>query len=86
MSIGNKGNYRLKQIQLRHFYQTGQKAGLREQEMDNIFSDLAAQVYNATAEAAALAADAGMPKSTSEPILAAVNKRAGVIQKPLIKE
>ncbi len=86
MPIGNKGYYRLKQIQLRHFYQTGQKAGLREQEMDNIFSDLAAQVYNATEEVAALAADAGMPKSTSEPILAAVNKRARIIQKPLIKE
>ena len=86
MSIGNKGYYRLKQIQLRHFYQTGQKAGLREQEMDNIFSGLAAQVYNSTAEVAALVADAGMPKSTFEPILAAVNKRAIIIQKPLIKE
>ena len=54
--------------------------------MDNIFSGLAAQVYNATEEVAALAADAGIPKSTSEPILAAVNKRARIIQKPLIKE
>ncbi len=81
MSIGNKGYYRLKQIQLRHFYQTGQKAGLREQEMDDIFSGLAAQLDDAIAEVAALAADAGMPESTSEPILAAVNKRAGMIQK-----
>ncbi len=79
MAVGNKNHYRLKQIQLRHFYQTGQKAGLREQDMDSIFSDLAAQVDDAIAEAATLAADAGMPESTSGPILAGVSKRAGMI-------
>jgi len=47
MAIGNKGYYRLQQIQLRHFYQTGHKAGL--------------------------------PKSTSGPILAGMNERAGMI-------
>ena len=82
MSVGDKGYYRLKQIQLRHFYQTGQKSGLREQDMDGIFSDLAAQMDNAMAEAAALAAGVGMPESTSGPILAAVNKRAGMIRHP----
>ncbi len=40
MVLGDKGYYRLSQIQLRHFYQTGQKAGLHEQDMENIFSDL----------------------------------------------
>jgi serine/threonine-protein kinase HipA len=80
MSIGNKGYYRLKQIQLRHFYQTGQKAGLREQDMDGIFSVLATKMESAIAEAAGLAAEAGMPESTSGPILAAVNKRAGMMQ------
>jgi serine/threonine-protein kinase HipA len=79
MALGNKNYYRLKQIQLRHFYQTGQKAGLREQDMDSVFSGLAAQRDDAIAEAAALAADAGMPESTSEPILASVNKRAGMV-------
>lgn len=79
MAIGNKGYYRLNQIQLRHFYQTGQKAGLREQDMDSIFSDLAARMDDAIAETAALAAGVGMPESTSEPILAGVNKRAGMI-------
>ena len=47
--------------------------------MDSIFSDLVAQMDTAIAEAATLAADAGMPESTSEPILAAVSKRAGMI-------
>jgi len=76
MAIGNKGYYRLNQIQLRHFYQTGQKAGLREQDVDSIFSDLAARMENAIVEATALVVDAGMPASTVEPILAGVNKRA----------
>jgi len=79
MPLGNKNYYRLKQIQLRNFYQTGQKAGLREQDMSNIFSGLTVRMDDAIAEVAALAADAGMPESTSEPILASVNKRAGML-------
>jgi serine/threonine-protein kinase HipA len=83
MSVGNGGYYRLKQIQIRHFYQTGQKAGLREQVMGEIFSGLVEQMDDVIAETAALAADAGMPEATSEPILAAVRKRAGMIQRAL---
>jgi serine/threonine-protein kinase HipA len=79
MSLGDKGYYRLSQIQLRHFSQTSQKAGLHEQDMESIFSDLAARMEGAIAEAAALAADANMPESTSGPILAGVSKRAGMI-------
>ena len=79
MAIGDKGYYRLNQIQLRHFYQTGQKAGLREQDMDNIFFDVVARMNDAIVEAAALAADAGMPELSSGPILDGVNKRAGMI-------
>ncbi len=82
MSIGDKGYYRLKQIQLRHFYQTGQKAGLRKRDMDSIFSGLAMQLDDAIAEAARLAADAGMPEATSGPILAAMNNRAEMIGSP----
>ncbi|HEC12063.1 MAG TPA: type II toxin-antitoxin system HipA family toxin [Acidiferrobacteraceae bacterium] len=81
MAVGSKNHYRLKQIQPRHFYQTGQKAGLREQDMDSIFSALTAQMNDAIAEAATMAAKAGMPESTSEPILAGVNKRAEMMQK-----
>ena len=76
MALGDKGYYRLSQIQLRHFYQTGQKTGLREQDMDNIFSELATVMADAIAETAALAAHAGMPESTAAPILAGVSKRA----------
>ena len=80
MALGDKGYYRLRQIQLRHFYQTGQKAGLHAQDMESIFSDLATRMEDAIAEAAALAADAGMPESTSGPILAGVSKRAGMLR------
>lgn len=79
MSVGDNSYYRLQQIQLRHFYQTGQKAGLREQELDELFSTLGAQINDAIAMAVALAGDAGMPESTSEPILAGVTRRAGMI-------
>ncbi|NOZ53163.1 MAG: type II toxin-antitoxin system HipA family toxin [Gammaproteobacteria bacterium] len=79
MAIGDKRYYRLNQIQRRHFYQTGQKAGLREQDMDGIFSSLAERIDNVIAEVAALAADTGMPESTSGPILVGVSKRAGMI-------
>ena len=81
MALGNKNYYRLKQIQLRHFYQTGQKAGLREQDMDSICSSLTTRMDDAISETAALAADAGLPASTSEPILAGVSKRAKIIRK-----
>jgi serine/threonine-protein kinase HipA len=80
MALGDKGYYRLSQIQLRHFYQTGQKAGLREQDMDSIFSDLAARMEDALTDAAAMATYAGMPESTAGPILAGVRKRAGMIR------
>ena len=79
MALGDKGYYRLNQIQLRHFYQTGQKAGLQEQDMESIFSGLVSRMEGAITEAAAMAADAGMPESTAGPILAGVSKRAGMI-------
>lgn len=79
MALGNKNYYRLKQIQPRHFYQTGQKARLREQDMDRIFSELAMRMDDAISEAATLAADVGMPEGTCEAILKGASKRAGMI-------
>ena len=81
MAFGNKTHYRLNQIQLRHFYQTGQKAGLRAQDMEDIFSSLIAGMDDAIAETVALAADAGVPESTTEPILEGVCKRVKTMQK-----
>jgi len=80
MAMGNKGYYQLNQIQPRHFYQTGQKAGLRKQDMDNIFSDLVGRIDEALAGTAALAAKAAVPESTSGPILDAVSRRAEMMR------
>jgi len=79
MSVGERGHYRLKEIQPRHFYQTGQKAGLHRQEMDELFADLTAKMEGALEEVATLAARAGMPESTSGPILATVRGRAKIL-------
>ncbi|MFQ5471051.1 MAG: type II toxin-antitoxin system HipA family toxin [Gammaproteobacteria bacterium] len=81
MAMGDKAYYRLNQIQIRHFYQTGQKAGLQKQDMDNIFNELVARMDGAIAEVSAQAAAHGMPESTSGPILDGVRKRAGMIGK-----
>ena len=53
MPIGNRHNDTLKQIQLRHFYQTGQKARIRKQGIDSIFlgPGLTAQMDRTIAEA-----------------------------------
>jgi serine/threonine-protein kinase HipA len=79
MAVGEKNHYRLQQIQLRHFYQTGQKAGLSREVMEDLFSNLAAQMEKAINDAANSAAAAGMPESTSNPILDGVRKRAEMI-------
>ncbi len=80
MAVGNKNHYRLQQLQIRHFYQTGRKAGLHEQDMDRIFSELGARINDAINEAATTAAAAGMAAATSGPILDGVSKRAAMIQ------
>ncbi len=77
MAVGDKGYYRLNQIQPRHFYQTGKTVGLSEQDMDGLFSDISARIDTVLEEAAALATQAGMPESTAGPILDEVRKRAG---------
>ncbi len=76
MALGNNRHYRIKEIQLRHFYQTGQKAGLRKQDMDDLFSALVSQLDDALAKVGKLAAKAGAPKLTLDSILAGVKKRA----------
>jgi len=80
MAVGNNRHYRIKEIQLRHFYQTGQTAGLQKQDMDDLFSDLVSQLDDAIAKVDKLGIKAGAPKLTLEFILAGVKKRAGLIE------
>jgi serine/threonine-protein kinase HipA len=79
MAVGN-GHYRIKEILLRHFYQTGQKAGLREADIDDIFSSLLSQIGSVLAETRALAVNTGVPETTYESILTGVKKRAALIE------
>lgn len=80
MSFGDKRHYRVKDILPRHFYQTGQKAGLRQQDMDEIFSNVIEQTDAAIASVAGLAEGEGAPRATFEPILAGVERRARMIR------
>jgi serine/threonine-protein kinase HipA len=82
MAIGDNRHYRLKEIMPRHFYQTGRKAGLREEDIDEIFSYLAARLDGAIADVARLAVGVGVPEATFDPILADLAKRGRMIQQP----
>ena len=80
MAIGGKGYYRLNQIQLRHFFQSAQKVGLQEQDMERIFSDLVTEVDHAISKTATIASEVGVPESTSSPIFDGMRTRARIIQ------
>ncbi|MYB35748.1 MAG: type II toxin-antitoxin system HipA family toxin [Gammaproteobacteria bacterium] len=80
MAWGYNKHYGLNQIQLRHFYQTGAKTGLREPDIDGILSSILAQVDDAIVKTAAKAADSGVPNSTAEPILEGIVRRIRIIQ------
>ncbi len=79
MAVG-KNHYRLKEIQPRHFYQTGQKAGLREEDMDDIFGNLVPLIDKAIADVRVLAEESDVLETTYEPILVGVKKRARLIE------
>ncbi len=79
MALGNS-HYRIKEIQPGHFYQTGQKAGLRKDDMDDIFSTLVPQIDTATTKVRALAIREGVPETTYEPILVGIKTRAVLIR------
>ncbi|MGD8913424.1 MAG: type II toxin-antitoxin system HipA family toxin [Candidatus Thiodiazotropha sp.] len=80
MAVGDRRHYRLKEIQPRHFYQTGQKAGLGKRDMDDLFADLLAKVDAALATVAEQAGLAGVPQTTLEPIRDGVKRRIRMIE------
>jgi len=66
MAVGDKGDYRLKQIQMRAFYQTGQKSGLHKHDIEPMFNSLALQIDDAIAQAAVCANNSGIPNSIQQ--------------------
>ena len=86
MAVGDSRHYRLKEIMPRHFYQTARKAGLRDEDIDDILSGLASRMDNAIAEVAKLTADAGAPEHTYKCVFAGINDRARMMQMPQMEE
>ena len=76
MAVGENRHYRLKEIHSRHFYQTGQAAGLGQQDVDGLFSHLRARIDGALVEVERLALEAGAPKATMTAILEGVAQKA----------
>lgn len=77
MAVGDSRHYRIKGIQLRHFYQTAQKAGIAKQDMDDLFAGILSRIGPAISEAENTARQAKMPEKTVEAILSIIEKRTG---------
>ena len=75
MAVGNKRYYRLKQIMPRHFYQTGREAGFRDEDIDEIISEIGVLIDGAIESVSALATKSGMPEATARPIMEGLIKR-----------
>jgi serine/threonine-protein kinase HipA len=80
MALGNKRHYRLWEIQPRHFYQTGQKAGLRKADMDDLFSDLSTRMDKAMAKVSDEGQALGVPVSMAETVIEGIRDRSKLIQ------
>lgn len=80
MAVGDSLHYRIKGIQLRHFYQTAQKAGIVKQDMDDLFADILAHTKPAIHEAADAAAKTNMPQKTVDAIFSGIDQRVRLIE------
>ena len=80
MSFGDRGYYRLKQIQIRHMHQTAQRAGLQVSVVDNIIDDILGRLDEALQYAGREADKAGAPVSTTDPIQDLVRDQAGKLE------
>lgn len=75
MSVGNSRHYRVKEILPRHFYQTALKAGIQNEDMDEIFSDLAEQKDRAISEVIEQATAVGVPELVTWSIINGIERR-----------
>ncbi len=80
ISIGDKRYYRMNQIQVRHFFQTGKKAGLAKQDMDSLFSDLMSRIDLVIEEVVAIAARTEMPERTFMAVIEGIRSRMAMVQ------
>ena len=79
MAIGDSRHYRVRDILPRHFYQTGKQAGLSDEDVAEIMTELTGQIDAAVESVSELAKKTGAPQATVVPILEGVKKRAGLL-------
>ena len=79
MAVGDGRHYRIKAIQQRHFYQTAQKAGINEADMNDLFADILARIDSTTERVVALAKQSRMPRKTADAILRGIHTRGRLI-------
>ena len=80
MSYGQRRVYRLAQIQLRHLIQSAQVCGLSEAQAWQIIEDLMQRGQTVLQRGEELVGEAGMPQSSSVPILVMLEKRLARLQ------
>lgn len=79
LSVGNNNHYRIDEIQVRHFFQTGEAAGLSPSLVRKALEDIAARMEGALASLdKELPAD--FPPALHESVSAAVQRRMRVLQ------
>lgn len=76
MSFGDKGYYRLKQIQPRHLLQTAKLSGLHEGLVNDQIALILSRIDDAVQRVVVLSKKAGMPQDTAEKIVATVLTQA----------
>lgn len=76
MSLGDKGYYRLKQVQPRHLYQTAKNSGLHKTLVDEQISLILSRVDDAVQHMTVLSEKMGMPQVTVEKIVTIVLSQA----------
>ncbi len=76
MSFGDKGYYRLKQVQPRHLYQTAKNSGLHKSLVDDAVSKLLSRVNDAVQHVTVQSEKIGVPQATAEQIVSIVLSQA----------
>lgn len=79
MSVGNNNHYRIDEIQTRHFFQTGEAAGLPPSLVRGAVEDIAARMEGALASLEG-ELPAGFPPALHESVNAGVQRRMRVLQ------
>jgi serine/threonine-protein kinase HipA len=79
MSVGNNNHYRIDEIQTRHFFQTGEAAGVSPSLVRSAIDDIAARMESALASLEGELPE-GFPPALHESVSAGVQRRIRVLR------